>query len=133
MITCVTPFICRDVGLHACCTLTLFLYFLALQSLNILVKMLLYLFHWLLLCVATHINLLTFAQSSLLCIPISRIAFVTPTCMNITHQRVQLSATVSRSKKWTQRSNVAKKDKRALKTAWRKQHKTHFTCSHLQN
>ena len=65
---------CRDMGLHmlrllhaiipclclhACCTLTLFLYFVALQSLtsfNILVKMFLHLFHCFLLCVATHIT-----------------------------------------------------------------------------
>ena len=31
-------------------------------SFNILVKMFLHLFHWFLLCVATHINLLTFVQ-----------------------------------------------------------------------
>ena len=33
-------------------------------SFNILVKMFLHLFHWFLLCVVTHINLLTFVQSS---------------------------------------------------------------------
>ena len=43
-------------------------------SFNILVKMFLHLFHWFLLCVATHINLLTFVQFYLSCIPISRIS-----------------------------------------------------------
>ena len=42
-------------------------------SFNILVKMFLHLFHWFLLCVATHINLLTF-QFYLPHIPITKIA-----------------------------------------------------------
>ena len=115
--------------LHACCTLTLFLYFLALQSLhpsNILVKMFLHLFHWFLLCVATHINLLTFVQSSTSLpwyLQAGYLAIVSDSyhyilsCTNIAYwvqQRVQLPAIVSRSKK---RSNVAKKDNTALETA----------------
>ena len=80
-------------------------------SFNILVKMFLHLFHWFLLCVATCINLLAFVLPPLHTYDDSQQLAVTPTsCLvRILHTEYNsgpVMATVSRSKKRTQRSNA---------------------------